>query len=179
MFQVWIVSTFHDLPSLQRQTKINSPKFLIINQLQWRHIQQWIKLTTKRTSMPEITGPFAGNPPVIGGFLAKRANSVESIFMSWCHHDVWVYLRTSCLTHWGRLTYLCVGNLTIIGSDNSLAPVRCQDIIWIKASILSVRPWLICFSEILFKIQKFSFNQDVLENVICQSGGHLIPASVC
>ena len=28
----------------------------------------------------------------------------------------------SCLTHWGRVTYICIGNLTIIGSDNGLSP---------------------------------------------------------
>ena len=27
------------------------------------------------------------------------------------------------LTHWGRVTHICVGNLTIIGSDNGLSPV--------------------------------------------------------
>ena len=26
------------------------------------------------------------------------------------------------LTHWGRVTHLCVGNLTIISSDNGLSP---------------------------------------------------------
>ena len=27
------------------------------------------------------------------------------------------------LTHWGRVTHICVSNLTIIGSDNGLSPV--------------------------------------------------------
>ena len=33
------------------------------------------------------------------------------------------------LTHWGRATHICVGNLTIIGSDNGLSPGRRQAII--------------------------------------------------
>ena len=33
------------------------------------------------------------------------------------------------LTHRGRVTHLCVGNLTIIGSDNGLSPGRRQAII--------------------------------------------------
>ena len=35
------------------------------------------------------------------------------------------------LTHWGRVTHICVGKLTIIGSDNGLAPTRnqCWDIV--------------------------------------------------
>ena len=33
------------------------------------------------------------------------------------------------LTHWGRVTHICVSNLTIIGSDNGLSPGRRQAII--------------------------------------------------
>ena len=33
------------------------------------------------------------------------------------------------LTHWGRVTHICVSKLTIIGSDNGLSPGRCQAII--------------------------------------------------
>ena len=28
------------------------------------------------------------------------------------------------LTHWGRVTHICVNKLTIIGSDNGLSPGR-------------------------------------------------------
>ena len=37
--------------------------------------------------------------------------------------------EVSCLTHWGRVTHICVGKLTIIGSDNGLSPERRQAII--------------------------------------------------
>ena len=30
------------------------------------------------------------------------------------------------LTHWARVMHICVGNLTIIGSDNGLSTGRCQ-----------------------------------------------------
>ena len=36
----------------------------------------------------------------------------------------------TALTHWGRVTHICVGKLTIIGSDNGLSPGRRQAIIW-------------------------------------------------
>ena len=36
------------------------------------------------------------------------------------------------LIHWGRVTHICIGNLTIIGSDNDLSPGRRQAIIWTK-----------------------------------------------
>ena len=40
------------------------------------------------------------------------------------------------LTHWARVTHICVGNLAIIGSDNGLSPSRRQAIIWTNAGIL-------------------------------------------
>ena len=40
------------------------------------------------------------------------------------------------LTHWGRVTHICVSKLTIIVSDNDLAPDRCQAVIWTSAGVL-------------------------------------------
>ena len=40
------------------------------------------------------------------------------------------------LTHWGQVTHICVGNLTISGSDNGLLSGRRQAIIWTNAGIL-------------------------------------------
>ena len=45
------------------------------------------------------------------------------------------YTKSNDLTHWGRVTHICVGKLTIIGSDNGLAPGRRQAIIWTNARI--------------------------------------------
>ena len=42
---------------------------------------------------------------------------------------------TVCLTHWGRVTHICVDKLSIIGSDNGLSPGRHQAIIWSNAGI--------------------------------------------
>ena len=72
--------------------------------------------------------------------------------------------RLSCsglnmLTHWGRVTHICVGNLTIIGPDNGLSPGRRQAIIWINAGILLIGPCGTNFSEILIGIQIFSFKK--------------------
>ena len=52
----------------------------------------------------------------------------------------WSSLRCQYLTHWSRVTHICVSNLTIIGSDNDLSPGRCQAIIWTYAGILSIEP---------------------------------------
>ena len=52
------------------------------------------------------------------------------------------------LTYWGRVTHLCVGNLTIIGPDNGLSPGRRQAIIWTNTWILLIGPWGTNFNEI-------------------------------
>ena len=63
------------------------------------------------------------------------------------------------LTHWGRVTHICVGKLTIIGSDNGLSPGRRQAIIWTNAGILLIEPLGTNFSEILVRIQIFLFKK--------------------
>ena len=62
-------------------------------------------------------------------------------------------------THWGRMTLICVGNLTIIGPDNGLSPGRRQAIIWTNAWILVIGPWGTNLSEILFGIHTFSLKK--------------------
>ena len=70
----------------------------------------------------------------------------------WCE---WWYL-----THWGRVTHICVVKLTIIGSDNGLSPPgRRQAIIWTNAGRLLIGPLGTNFSEILIGIQTFSFKK--------------------
>ena len=63
------------------------------------------------------------------------------------------------LTHWGRVTHICVGKLIIIGSDNGLSPGRRQAIIWTSAGIWLMGPLGTNISEILIKIHIFSFKK--------------------
>ena len=63
------------------------------------------------------------------------------------------------LTHWGRVTHICVNRLTIIGSDNGLPPDRRQAIIWTNAGILLIGPLGTNFGEILIEILIFSFKK--------------------
>ena len=48
------------------------------------------------------------------------------------------------LTHWGRTTHICIGNLTVIGSDNGLSPGHY---------------YITNFNEISIGIQAFSFKK--------------------
>ena len=57
------------------------------------------------------------------------------------------------------MTHICVGNLTIIGSDNGLSPGRRQAIILTSAGLLLIGPLGTNFSEILIGIQKFSIKK--------------------
>ena len=54
------------------------------------------------------------------------------------------------------MTHICVGNLTIIGSDNGLSPGRRLAIIWTIAGIWLIGPWETNFNEILSKVLLFS-----------------------
>ena len=76
-------------------------------------------------------------------------------------YDQWVVVpvRRTAITHWGRVTHICVNKFTIIGSDNGLSPGRRQAIIWTNDGILLIGPLGTNFSEILVGIQTFSFRK--------------------
>ena len=82
-----------------------------------------------------------------------------------CNIMGWIAVTVAikCLTHWGRVTHICVIEPTIIGSDNGLSPGRRQAIIWTNDGILLTGPWGTNFSEILISIQTFSFKKMHLE----------------
>ena len=82
------------------------------------------------------------NPHVTNGFPSQQASDVEL-----------------SLTHWGRVTHICISKLTIIGSGNGLSPDRRQAIIWNNAGILSIGPVGTNFSEISIEILTFSFKK--------------------
>ena len=63
------------------------------------------------------------------------------------------------LTHWGRVTHICVSILTIISSDSGLSPERHQSIIWTDAGMLLIATLGTNFSEIISEIHTFSFTK--------------------
>ena len=67
--------------------------------------------------------------------------------------------KPAILTHWGRVTHICVSKQTIIGSDNGLSPGRRQAIIWTNAGILWIGTLGTNFSDILSEIRIFSFKK--------------------
>ena len=69
------------------------------------------------------------------------------------------------LTHWGRVTHICVGYLAIMGSDNGLSPGRRQAIIWTNAGILLIGPLGTNFSEI-YQNSYVIIQENVFENIV-------------
>ena len=78
--------------------------------------------------------------------------------------------NVSCLlTHWGRVTHICVGNLTIIGSDNGLI------VAWTAPSHYLNQCWNIVNWTLRNKLQ-WNFNrnsnifiqQNALQNGVCE-----------
>ena len=95
-----------------------------------------------------------------------------------CEH-MWIrnVFKHIWITHWGRVTHICVGNLTIIGPDNGLSPGRRQVIIWTSAGILLIGPCRTNFSEILIGIHTFSFKKIHLKSRL-RNGVHFVSASM-
>ena len=77
------------------------------------------------------------------------------------NHDS--HMDTGALTHWGRVTHMCLSKLTILGSDNGLSPGRLQATIWTNAAILLIGTLGTNFIEILIGIQTFSFKKMLLK----------------
>ena len=73
------------------------------------------------------------------------------------------------LTHWGRVTHICVSKLAIIGSDNGLSPDRRQAIIWTNAGLLLIGHLGTNFSEILIEILKIFIQENAIESVVCET----------
>ena len=71
---------------------------------------------------------------------------------------VWINLGAS-LTHWGRVTHICVSKLTIVDSDDGLLPGRRQVIIRTNAGIWLIRALGTNFSKILSHIHTYSFKK--------------------
>ena len=86
----------------------------------------------------------------------------------------WMEVNWMVLTHWIRVTHICVSKLAIIGSDNGLLPGQHQAIIYTSAGILLIRTIGTNFSEILSEIHTLLFKKMHLKYRM-RIGGHFCP----
>ena len=77
--------------------------------------------------------------------------------------------EASNLTHWGRMTHICVNELTIIGLDNGLSPGRRQAIIWNNAGLLLIEP----LGTNLNRHSNIFIHENALEHVVCEMASTL------
>ena len=77
--------------------------------------------------------------------------------------------HSTTITHWGRVTHICIWKLTIIGLDDGLSPGRRQAILWTNAEILLILPLETNFSEIFIEIHTFSYSKMHLKMLSAKS----------
>ena len=99
------------------------------------------------------------------------------MFQNNCHVNIYVDHATILLTHWSRVTHICVGKLTIIGSNNGLSPGRHQAIILTNVGKLLIGPLGLNFGKILIELNTYSFNKTHIKTVL-QNGVYLVSASM-
>ena len=134
-----------------------------------QHTQFWLQIhffgdQTQFTMADETSRKFAGRKGLKHALLwsAEQMNWLRimecNVTLAWPRSEaVWV------LTHWGRVTHICVSNLNIIVPDNGLSPGRRQAIIWTNAGILLIGSLGTNFSEILIENHTFSFKKMLLK----------------
>ena len=106
-----------------------------------------------------IAGFNHNKEPLIAILAGEVLAITEYSGISHTDHRVRSVAWSILLTHWGRVTHICISRLIIIGSDNGLSPGWCQAIIWTNAGILLIRTLTTNFSEILSEIHAFSFKK--------------------
>ena len=111
------------------------------------------------------------------GLLRKNFSKILNKTPSFCFKEVhqkilsakwWPFCAGHVLTHWGRVTHICVSKLISIGSDNGLSPGRNQAIIWTNAGILLNGPLRTNFSEILISVYQFSLKHLKMSSGKCR-----------
>ena len=146
-----------------------------------RQLNCLFNVITTKHQRPASLALCEGNPPMIGGsphqgpVMPKtfpchmkrhwRLFIRTELYHKWVNNvSIIMHMKTKDygehrLTHWGQVTHICVGNLTIIGSDNGLSPGRRQAIIWTNAGIFLIGPLGTNFSEMLIEIPTLLFKK--------------------
>ena len=142
----------------------------------------WIQLTIYSSIHQVMVCHLIGAKPFTEPLMVFDSSG-EKLQNQWCL-ATYAYTGLSenllFLTHWGRVTHLCISKLTIIDSDNGLLSGRHQTIIWTNAGILLIRTLGTNFRGILGEIHTFSFKKMHLKmSSTLWSGCNFASASMC
>ena len=91
--------------------------------------------------------------------ISKQPDNLKKTITSHESYYATYILQKQPLTHWCLVMHICVGKLTIIGSDHGLAQSRRQASIWTNAEILLTDPLGTNLSEISIEIHTFSIKK--------------------
>ena len=99
-------------------------------------------------------------PPRSRAMTRASQKKIQCVF-SGIKHQVfgWFPSNMDTLTHCGQVRHICISKLTIIGSDNGLAPDWQQAIIWTNSRVFLIQSIGTNFNQILSKIHTFSFKK--------------------
>ena len=100
---------------------------------------------------------LSGNKPLPKPIWPSSLTSYGVTIPQWVNYLTLQQIKI--LTHWGRVTHICVGNLTVNGPDNDLSPGRRQVIIWTNDGMLLIGHLVTNFNEIIIEIYIFSFKK--------------------
>ena len=73
-----------------------------------------------------------------GPYLPCVSMAGRALLVGYLRFDRTQCIVLKCLTHWVRVTHICISDLTITGWDNDLLPGWHQAIIWIYVGILLI-----------------------------------------
>ena len=82
-------------------------------------------------------------------------------------HPLGCFCSRTILTHWGRVTHICVSRLPITGSDNGLSPGRRQAVIWTNWNIVN---WTLR-NKLQWKFNRNSnifIHENAFESFVCE-----------
>ena len=123
----------------------------MVQEMSW--FECWLGLSISHhfnTLRPERNGRHFADD-IVKRILLRKIHIINSNFTA-------IFLVAQ-LTHWGRVTHICVSKRIIIGSNNGFSPGRRRAIIWTNTEMLFIRTLGTNFSEILSEIHSFSFSK--------------------
>ena len=140
----------------------------------------WARLFTSKVHHPGnvIMMAVNGLAPKRHQYISKHHREFNSCIFQFTQtmlHNVHTALQP--LTHWGRATHICVGKVTIIGSDNGLSPDRRQAIIWTNAGLFSIGSCEHISVKIQSKYHNFHWRKCTWKCRL-RNGVHIVSASM-